>query len=61
MNSSNLSCSRLWAGAGLATLRAWFSCLYEVLLGAKAKGHVLVGSLRFYGVEEACALIERTY
>jgi lysyl-tRNA synthetase class 1 len=42
---------------GFAPLRAWFSCLYEVLLGAK-QGPRFGGFIALYGVEESIALIE---
>jgi lysyl-tRNA synthetase class 1 len=42
---------------GFDPLRAWFSCLYEVLLGAK-QGPRFGGFIALYGVEESIALIE---
>ena len=42
---------------GFDPLRAWFSCLYEVLLGAK-QGPRFGGFIALYGIEESIALIE---
>lgn len=42
---------------GFDPLRAWFSCLYEVLLGA-TQGPRFGGFIALYGVEESIALIE---
>ena len=42
---------------GFEPLRAWFSCLYEVLLGA-TQGPRFGGFIALYGVEETIALIE---
>jgi len=42
---------------GFEPLRAWFSCLYEVLLGA-TQGPRFGGFIALYGVEESIALIE---
>ncbi|WP_281981791.1 lysine--tRNA ligase [Thalassorhabdomicrobium marinisediminis] len=43
---------------GFDPLRAWFSCLYEVLLGAK-QGPRFGGFIALYGIEESIALIEK--
>ena len=42
---------------GFDPLRAWFGCLYEVLLGA-AQGPRFGGFIALYGVDESIALIE---
>ena len=42
---------------GFDPLRAWFSCLYEVLLGA-TQGPRFGGFIALYGIEESIALIE---
>ncbi|MEM9197681.1 MAG: lysine--tRNA ligase [Pseudomonadota bacterium] len=42
---------------GFEPLRAWFSCLYEVLLGA-AQGPRFGGFVALYGVDETAAMIE---
>ena len=42
---------------GFDPLRAWFSCLYEVLLGA-SQGPRFGGFIALYGIEETIALIE---
>jgi lysyl-tRNA synthetase class 1 len=42
---------------GFDPLRTWFSCLYEVLLGAK-QGPRFGGFIALYGVKESVALIE---
>ncbi|RYG89503.1 lysine--tRNA ligase [Loktanella sp. IMCC34160] len=42
---------------GFEPLRAWFSCLYEVLLGA-SQGPRFGGFIALYGIEESIALIE---
>lgn len=42
---------------GFEPLRAWFSCLYEVLLGA-SQGPRFGGFIALYGIEETIALIE---
>ncbi|MEL6960032.1 MAG: lysine--tRNA ligase [Pseudomonadota bacterium] len=42
---------------GFEPLRAWFACLYEVLLGAK-QGPRFGGFIALYGLEESIALIE---
>jgi lysyl-tRNA synthetase class 1 len=42
---------------GFDPLRTWFSCLYEVLLGAK-QGPRFGGFIALYGVRESIALIE---
>jgi lysyl-tRNA synthetase class 1 len=39
-------------------LRAWFSALYEVLLGA-SQGPRFGGFIALYGVDETVALIDR--
>ncbi|MFZ1988266.1 MAG: lysine--tRNA ligase [Alphaproteobacteria bacterium] len=43
---------------GFEPLRAWFSAIYEVLLG-EAQGPRFGTFIALYGVEETCALIER--
>lgn len=43
---------------GFEPLRAWFSALYEVLLGAK-QGPRFGGFIALYGVKETAALIDR--
>jgi lysyl-tRNA synthetase class 1 len=43
---------------GFDPLRAWFSCLYEVLLGA-TQGPRFGGFIALYGVEGSIALIEQ--
>ncbi|MEL6476910.1 MAG: lysine--tRNA ligase [Pseudomonadota bacterium] len=43
---------------GFDPLRAWFSAIYEVLLGAK-QGPRFGGFIALYGVEETVALIDR--
>ena len=43
---------------GFEPLRAWFSAIYEVLLGEK-QGPRFGTFIALYGVEETCALIER--
>ena len=40
-----------------AELRAWFGCLYQVLLG-QAEGPRFGGFVALYGVTETVALIE---
>ena len=42
---------------GFAQLRAWFGCLYQVLLGQK-EGPRFGGFVALYGVAETIALIE---
>jgi lysyl-tRNA synthetase class 1 len=42
---------------GFEPLRAWFSCLYEVLLGA-SQGPRFGGFIALYGIEETISLIE---
>ena len=42
---------------GFEPLRAWFSCLYEVLLGAE-QGPRFGGFIALYGIEESIQLIE---
>ncbi|MBR9762410.1 MAG: lysine--tRNA ligase [Rhodobacteraceae bacterium] len=42
----------------LDPMKAWFSCLYEVLLGA-AQGPRFGGFIALYGVQETVALIDR--
>ena len=42
---------------GFEPLRSWFSCLYEVLLGA-SQGPRFGGFIALYGLEESIALIE---
>jgi lysyl-tRNA synthetase class 1 len=42
---------------GFDPLRAWFSCLYEVLLGA-SQGPRFGGFIALYGIDETIALIE---
>ena len=42
-----------------ADLKAWFGCLYQVLLG-QAEGPRFGGFVALYGIEETVALIEKT-
>jgi lysyl-tRNA synthetase class 1 len=42
---------------GFDPLRAWFSCLYEVLLGA-SQGPRFGGFIALYGIDETIGLIE---
>jgi lysyl-tRNA synthetase, class I len=43
---------------GFEPLRAWFSALYEVLMGA-SQGPRFGGFIALYGIEETKALIDR--
>ncbi|MEM8699601.1 MAG: lysine--tRNA ligase, partial [Pseudomonadota bacterium] len=43
---------------GFDPLRAWFSAIYEVLLGA-SQGPRFGGFIALYGIEETVALIDR--
>jgi len=42
-----------------AELKAWFSCLYQVLLG-QAEGPRFGGFIALYGIGETIALIDKT-